>query len=281
MATMRINGTELYVEEMGSGPLLLTLHGGLGLDHTYFRPAFDRFAERFRLVYYDHRCNGRSERADLSTLTLPQLADDADALREALGEREMIALGHSYGGFIALELAKRHPGSVRALVLADTAPRMDAAEETAAIIAARNHPPEVIEAFQNMGETNEAVTASLPTWIALYVYKLEAADVLPVFRDTIVDVAAMGRSMEALTEWDVVDDLSSMTMPALAIAGRHDFITPASQTLRIAAAMPNARAVIVEDTGHFPWLEDPGGFFGEVDAFLDGVMAGSPDAGSA
>src|SRR6059058_5889365 len=100
-----INGTEIFYEELGRG--ILVMHGGLGFDHTYFRPFLDPLAEQGRLVYYDHRIYGRSGRPPLETLTHEQLVEDAEALRRHLGLGQMVLIGHSYGGFLAQELALR------------------------------------------------------------------------------------------------------------------------------------------------------------------------------
>ena len=81
-----------------------------------FKPCSDQFT----LVFYDHRCNGRSEGAELSTLTWDNLTADADALREKLGFEKWAVLGHSFGGNVALEYALRYPDRLSHLVLVDT-----------------------------------------------------------------------------------------------------------------------------------------------------------------
>ncbi|MGZ6839800.1 MAG: alpha/beta fold hydrolase, partial [Frankiaceae bacterium] len=120
MTCVSVNDTLLHYETLGAGPRCLVMHGGLGLDHSHLRPAIDRLADRLELVYYDHRGNGRSGRPPLGTLSIEQLAEDADALAARLGFEEVLVLGASYGGFVAQELAVRHPGRVRGLVLVGT-----------------------------------------------------------------------------------------------------------------------------------------------------------------
>src|SRR5690242_9156373 len=110
------------------------MHGGLGFDHTYLRP-LDELGGRLRLVYYDHRCNGRSERAPLETMTMAQLADDAAALCDELGFEHTTVIGHSYGGFTALEYAIRYPRRVDRLILLGTTPHRDVWDEMAKVVA--------------------------------------------------------------------------------------------------------------------------------------------------
>src|SRR4051794_5275320 len=105
----QVNGTELYYTTHGHGRPLLVMHGGLGLDHAYFRPWLDALGDVSELIYYDHRGNGKSARpTDWSGVTHATWADDADALREQLGHERITLYGHSYGGFLALEYALRH-----------------------------------------------------------------------------------------------------------------------------------------------------------------------------
>ena len=121
-----VNGTTLYYELLGEGPPLMLMHGGLGFDHSYFRPWVDPLAEDFTLILYDHRGNGRSERPpDLKDVVHSTWADDADALRQHLGIDRMILLGQSYGGAIALHYALRYQQHLAGLILATAHPAWD------------------------------------------------------------------------------------------------------------------------------------------------------------
>jgi pimeloyl-ACP methyl ester carboxylesterase len=104
-----IRDVSLYVEIAGHGYPLLLMHGGPGADHWTMRP-FRQCADRFTLIFYDHRCNGRSEGPPVSSMTWENLTADADALRERLGFERWAVLGHSFGGHVALEYALRYPG---------------------------------------------------------------------------------------------------------------------------------------------------------------------------
>src|SRR5712691_9668465 len=63
----RAGDIELFVEEVGTGPPCLVMHGGLGIDHSSLR-GLDPLADTLRLIYYDHRCHGRSDRPPVETI---------------------------------------------------------------------------------------------------------------------------------------------------------------------------------------------------------------------
>jgi proline iminopeptidase len=119
MPTIPIRGVSLLVKVIEQGCPLLLMHGGPGADHASmlsFRPC----ADQFTLVFYDHRCNGRSRGAPVSSMTWENLTADADALRQTLGFDKWGVLGHSFGGEVALEYALRYPQSLSHLLLPDT-----------------------------------------------------------------------------------------------------------------------------------------------------------------
>jgi proline iminopeptidase len=99
---MQIRDASLFVKVVGQGYPLLMMHGGPGLDHTSLLP-LEPLADQFTLIFYDHRCNGRSQGAEFSTMTWENLTADAEALREKLGFDQWAVLGHSFGGNVALE----------------------------------------------------------------------------------------------------------------------------------------------------------------------------------
>src|SRR5688500_6269677 len=117
-----VNGTELFYEIVGDGTPCVVLHGGLGVDHTVYRRTLGPLSPPLQLTYLDQRCNGRSGRPPLATLTMEQLADDACRFADHLGLDRFHVLGHSYGGFVAQELAITHADRVAALLLVATTP---------------------------------------------------------------------------------------------------------------------------------------------------------------
>jgi proline iminopeptidase len=119
MTKMSIRGISLNVKVIGHGYPLVLMHGGPGAD-LYTMMSFKPCADQFTLVFYDHRCNGRSEGAEVTSLTMKNLTADADALRQALGFEKWAVLGHSFGGYVAMEYALRYPQNLSHLLLVDT-----------------------------------------------------------------------------------------------------------------------------------------------------------------
>src|SRR3989304_3705822 len=119
MTTMPIRDVALFVKVVGHGYPLLLMHGGPGADHWTLWP-LRRCADHFTLVFYDHRCNGRSAGAPVSSMTWENPTADAGALGQRRGFGHWAVPGHSFGGHVALEYALRYPDSLSHLVLLDT-----------------------------------------------------------------------------------------------------------------------------------------------------------------
>jgi proline iminopeptidase len=109
----------LFVDVVGQGYPLVLMHGGPSAD-LWTMSSFRRCADQFTLVFYDHRCNGRSDDPPVASMTWENRTADADALREKLGFERWAVLGHSFGGHVALEYALRYPDRLSHLVLLDT-----------------------------------------------------------------------------------------------------------------------------------------------------------------
>jgi pimeloyl-ACP methyl ester carboxylesterase len=113
---LRVNGIGLYYEEHGSGEAIVGLHGG-GSSAAMWAGAVPELAKRGRVIVFDRRGSFRSERPEPYATNVPEQADDAASLIDALAASPAIVIGRSYGGAIAVDLALRHPDRVRALVL--------------------------------------------------------------------------------------------------------------------------------------------------------------------
>jgi len=116
-----VNGCRLSYEERGDGEPIVLIHGTGGSVLGWGR-AVDELAALGRVIAYDRRGCGRSDRpTPYETTSVPEHADDAAALIEALEASPAVIIGRSYGGEVALDLALRHPGRVRSLVLLEPA----------------------------------------------------------------------------------------------------------------------------------------------------------------
>jgi proline iminopeptidase len=282
MSTVRVRDVSLFVDVVGHGYPLLLMHGGPGADHWTLLP-FERLADRFTLVFYDHRCNGRSTGAPVSSMTWDNLAADADALRERLGFERWAVLGHSFGGHVALEYALRYPAAVSHLVLMDTAGESRWSQHHAA------------EVLDEWGFSDEKVklarrwfNGEVPPTLGQFLWTLSrlgsAYNPHTSGLDTLREIYAERRSKmrpdalafacrQLLPGWSVMDRLGEIHAPTLVIAGREDFIFPPESQRELVAGIPDARLHIVERSGHNPYSERTDEVMRTVGAFLSDVTS--------
>jgi pimeloyl-ACP methyl ester carboxylesterase len=113
-----VGDIQLYYEEHGRGePLLLIM--GLGASTLSWADQIPAFAREFRVIAFDNRGAGRSDKPAVH-YSIAQFADDTAGLMDALAIDSAHVYGQSMGGFIAQELALRHPQRVTTLVLGST-----------------------------------------------------------------------------------------------------------------------------------------------------------------
>lgn len=280
MPSAPVNGTVLHYEVMGDGPTCLVLHGWLGADHTYLRPDLDRLGEHLRLVYLDHRCNGRSGGATADTQTVGQLADDADALAAHLGVSKVLVLGHHQGVSVAQELVLRHPERVAGLILVGGTPgELGKLESLADSFDAPPTPPEV-EVLQRVPPgSDEEWAATMAVLAKFFFRRVGQAEEREPFARTVFNAEAAVQAMVSLGWWSCVDRLAEVRAPALVLDGRHDVFYGPHESDRISRHLPGARMVVLEDGGHLPWVEEPDRFMAAVREWLGDLHLAQGDGG--
>jgi proline iminopeptidase len=200
---------------------------------------------------------------------MAQLADDATALADHLGHDTFIVLGHSYGGFVAQELAIRHPHRIDALLLVDTTPGQLGVDEQPGEAQGPPPPPELIEMFSSVPTTDDEMKLLMRAVAPHYVHRVDPAGLADTFDAVIYNAAAAARGFEVLAGWSSVDRLREVRCPTLISVGRFDVITSWPQAERMASRISGARVVIFEDSGHMPWIDEPDMFFDTIAAWLD------------
>jgi len=268
MTNMQIRDVSLFVKVMGQGYPLVLMHGGPSLDHTTLLP-LEPLADQFTLIFYDHRCNGRSEGADVSSMTFENLTADADALRQALGFKQWAVLGHSFGGNVALEYALRYPQNLSRLILMNTGGDQQWVSQNAPqILAKRGFSADTVEAarrFYNGQVTVEEYFPTLVKFLGAYPYHRSI-----IYNPTFLRLATKvgwGPPMKMRPEalifgygqllqgWTVMDRLHEIQVPTLVLAGRYCFLFPPEHQAILADRLPNAQLELVECAGHNPQME--------------------------
>jgi proline iminopeptidase len=270
MTHMQIRDASLFVKVVGQGYPLVLMHGGPSLDHTTLLP-LEPLADQFTLIFYDHRCNGRSEGAEVSTMTFENLTADADALRQALGFEQWAVLGHSFGGNVALEYALRYPQSLSRLILMNTGGDQWWVNQNAPeILAKRGYSAATVQAacrFYNGQVTPDEYLPTVMKFMSAYSYHNSL-----LYNPSLLTLASkvgLGPPMKLRPEalifgysqllkgWTVMDRLNEIQVPTLVLAGRYDFLFPPEHQAILADRLPNAQLELIECAGHNPQMERP------------------------
>lgn len=260
--------SDLFHVRHGAGRPVVVLHGGLGIDHASLR-ALDRFGDVAELIYVDHRGNGRSPRPPAASIAA--MADDIDALRAHLGFEQWTVVGHSYGSFVGLAYASRHPERVAGFVPIGTSGAFDHAPAVVEGVQRRGHPDAAAALLATLGNPvadDATLAATYLKILPLYFHRWQ-----PGFADMLAgthySAAGYNKGNELLATYNVYGELSRITARTLVISGDDDFITPAELCgARVAAGIAGARHVVIADSGHCPFWEQPAAFDAELRAFL-------------
>lgn len=262
-----VNGVTYRVRVIGDGPAIVLLHGFTGDLHTW-DGLVPVFAKTHRTIAVDLLGHGGTDApTDPERYRMERCVDDLAALLEGLRVERASLLGYSMGGRVALHFAAAVPDKVNTLVLESASPGIADPVERAARIESDEALADAIE--------RDGIAAFVDRWERLPLFGSQRrlpAEVRSAQRARRLDNRAAGlanslRGMGAGAQRPLVDDLAGMSMPSLLIAGELDEKYCAI-VREMAAAMPNARAVIIPDAGHNVHLERPDDFADTVVAFV-------------
>lgn len=272
-----VGDTRLNVVERGDGYPLIVLHGGPGLDHRMFGDYLDPLGDEYRLLLVDQRAQGRSDRPPEETWTLGRMAADVTALAAALGLDHYGVLGHSYGAFVALQHAVDQPGAAVQTIVSSGLPSsrfLAGVDEQLASFEPVELREQVTASWEREKDarTQEDVAALLHDQLP-FQFRLPAGSLLDDFERR---TAGAVYSPEVLRRFaneeyggiEVEDRLDGVTQPVLVLAGRHDRTCAVAGAEAIAAGIPNAELVVLEESAHMTFVEENERYLEVVRDFL-------------
>ena len=278
---VEVDGYKVVAYSFGRGPeTVFCLNGGPGLPCDYLREAHSCLIDRgYRVVAFDQLGTGSSDRpTDKSLWTIGRYVEETETVRKALGLGKVHMLGHSWGGWLAIDYALTYPGNLETLILEDTVADMPhLISELERLRAALG--PETVAMMQkheaqgtyNHPEYLAAVTilnyrhvCRLPEWPAPVRRSLDDWNMGPY--ETMQgpnEFLYIGN----LKDWNRIPDLPQLAMPVLIAAGEHDELTPAC-ALRMKLALKDAELKVFANASHMPFYENPQDYYPALLDFL-------------
>jgi 3-oxoadipate enol-lactonase len=233
---------------------------GVGTDADSWAPQLAEFGQHYRAIAWNLPGYGSSP-----ALEEPSFANLAEALCDLLDElgiRRADLVGHSYGGMVAQEFAVRYPSRLRTLTLSGTSPAFGRPEGEwqQAFVRQRLAP---LEQGKTMAEL-------APKMIASLVGPAAEEQGIAIARRSMAQVpsAAFATGIKLIVTFDRREALSKISVPTLVIAGERDSNAPAAMMEKMAAKIPDAEYVCLQDVGHLANLENPAAFNETLRLFL-------------
>ena len=253
-------GGSVNASETGQGAPLFLFHSLLS-DRASFDAIAPELAKSFRVIVPELPGFGRSKTV---VGGLGEIADRmAEAVKDASAGQAPIVLGNGYGGFVALQMAIRHPRLAARYIFADCG-------------AAFSEPGR--EAFRNMAAASKAKGLAAITDVAmrrLFAPEFQAqhpdlmADRRAAFLKTDEDV--FRAACDQLAKLDLRGEVGKVKVPALVVVGEHDEATPPPMSHELAALLPDVRLKVIAGCAHVPQLQAPKVFLETIADFLPQV----------
>jgi 3-oxoadipate enol-lactonase len=243
--------------QSGDGPPLFLFHSLLS-DRASFDGIAPRLSRSFRVIVPELPGFGLSPAVDGDFTAIADRM--AEAVRDGAGGHDAIVLGNGYGGFVALQMAIRHPDIAGKLILADCG-------------AAFSEPGR--EAFRNMAAASKAKGLAAITDVAMRrlfapEFQAQHPDLMRDRREAFLrtDPEVFRAACAALAELDLRPELGKVKVPVLVLVGEHDEATPPPMSHELAAGLPNARLQVIAGCAHVPQLQAPDVFLDAIGDFL-------------
>jgi 3-oxoadipate enol-lactonase len=241
----------------GQAPALFLFHSLLS-DRASFDAITPTLSRSFRVIVPELPGFGGSKAVDGG---LAAVADRmAEAVRDAAAGDQTIVLGNGYGGFVALQMAIRHPAIASRLILADCGAAFSQAGR---------------DAFRNMAAASRAKGLSAITDVAMRrlfapEFQAQHPDLMQGRREAFLktDPEVLQAACAQLAELDLRGELARVTVPVLVLVGEHDEATPPPMSHELAAGLPNARLKVLAGCAHVPQLQAPEAFLDAIGDFL-------------
>ncbi len=278
--TAELNGLKHWYKVSGKGPVCLMPSPPWGVSSDLYFRTLKPMERYFTVVYLDSRGCGRSDKPKTTKeYTWDLLADDLEALRVHLQQDKVWLMGHSEGGNEVVHYACRRPEQVAGLILFASSAAVGPADDLAAFARAmkRKDEPWFPEVFKLIvsgpPKTDADMAAGMEKMLPAYWAKPERIEKFKAdfAAATMSAAAAAARQDSGRMHFDLTQQLAKVTSPALIVVGDRDDACPPYMSRDLHLGLSRSKLFVLEDCGHFPWLEQAKEFEAQLPKFMQAI----------
>lgn len=268
----KTNGTSTFLLSRGAGDPLLVIHGGPGLNHSYFVPYLDGLEKRFRTIYYDQRACGQSATPSADSISIKFLVEDIEAIRKELGIGKLNILAHSWGAVLAAHYATHFPDNVSRLIFSNPAMLSREYDQDAAdLVKQKTTKADSTERAKIFGSGMlDAKKYDELLRISFRISAFERSNIARINLNLPSNFMEANRTLfnalmkDPAFNSDMYKALASFKFPVLIIHGESDVI-PQKSIDRMKKELPDSHVIVFKKSGHFPFVE-------ETEAYNEAVL---------
>jgi 3-oxoadipate enol-lactonase len=246
-----------FMDEGPRSGLTVIFVNSLGTDLRVWDSIIKELNQKYRTVRFDKRGHGLSTNIG-NNISISILANDLKLLISKLEIKNILLVGLSIGGLIALEFLKNSSTNVKGLVLSDTAAKIGSSDMWSERISR-----------VKAGGIAAISDDILARWFSNHFLKNKIEE-LQLWRSMLTRTSTLGYlgCCKAIADCDLRNEAKSISIPTLLIVGDEDGSTPVNMVKDTANMIKNSEFKIIKGAGHLPCVEKPEIFTNELVKFL-------------
>jgi len=273
--TIEYKDGKLHYRTYGAGEPVLIINGGPGISSDGFGELAQLLSENNRSIIYDQRGTGNSKilSNNNSDYTIDLMVEDIEVLRKHLGYENWIVLGHSYGGMLAYAYAAKYPERVRAMIQSHSG-GMD--------LRMRDYPDLLDRLSRSQRDELNQLIMKISFGDTLRETRYQRAKLMAIayLNDSTRTSEVAERLMTTnrtinsqvwanmnLINFDVSEEMKNFNKPVLILNGVNEIVHK-DISIYADSVLPDSRLILMENCGHYGWLEKPEIYLKEVKEFL-------------
>ena len=277
--SIQSNGSNLYYQIFGSGKPILIINGGPGMNSEGFGYLAKELANRnYQCILYDQRGTGKStlKEVNATTVTMDAMVKDIENLRQHLKIEKWTILGHSFGGILATYYSTKHPETIDKLIFSSSGGVSmnftTTIQERLENNLTRNQLDSLTYYRRKIanGDTSVETANQRAKYLAYaYVYdKSKASIIAERLTQVKMNINALVFNNLVAIKYDCTHSFTNFKQPVLILQGKNDIIS-VETALEVDKAFPNSKLVLMENCGHYGWLDAYELYFNSIVNFLN------------